>query len=127
MKVKQLIEELLKCDPEATINTNDDPIHFVNPLPGYYDGCYEEHIKNDKGHIEGFRYRRDGNKVILESYTVRDAFLDCDTDDQMKEVKFEYHESLHPSQVESIKKRINDDRKYAVVINDQAAISTNRH
>lgn len=123
MKVKALIEELLKCDQEAEVNIDGNGIHFVNPLPGYYDGYYEQPTKSDGVHIDGIHFTRAGNKVILESFELDSAFIDCDTLDEMERLKknFTFDPSLDKSQVRSIEKRIRKAIDKSIEINERVA------
>lgn len=120
MKVKELIAELQKCDPEATVNTNDGDIHFIHEMPGYYDGHYEELIKDEKGYNIGVRFTRAGkSKVCIINESYESLLMECDTNEAMAKLVWEFDKSLDISTVENIKKSINEARKKAVVVNDQ--------
>lgn len=122
MKVKELIAELSKCDPEATVNTPDGDIYFIEQLPGYYDGHYEELIHDEslKGKcfsIVGVKYTRAGTKVVFHTYNAKDLLIDCDTEDQMDKLIWEFDKSMHQNTIERIKERITKHREKAIEIN----------
>lgn len=83
MKVKELIKQLMDADPtgneEVVVNNID--IHFVEELPGYYDGAYQilhrDESKKDCWNITGGEYRRSGSKIQIHTLAISDI-LDRD-------------------------------------------------
>ena len=82
MKVKELIEQLKKCDPNAVVCINGDAIDYIHELPGYYDGKYNEVIRDESGDNESFVISSKGTKVVVKTYDLGD-FLINDTDGEV--------------------------------------------
>ncbi len=59
MRVKELIEELSKCDPDAVVNPGFRPIWSVEQMEFFYDGVCAE-VKDGK-----WIYNTENRKVIL--------------------------------------------------------------
>lgn len=112
MRVKDLIKELSKLDPEAVVNTSKGPIHFVDQLPGYYDGCYEELIIDPKlspyYDIVGMKFSKDKTKVILRDVDISDLIYNCDSKEEMNALKWEFDKSIHPETIARIKKKVEE-------------------
>lgn len=76
MKTKDLIRFLQEADPtgEAIVDGFDGAIHFVEGLPGYYDGCYEYLTKEDpndwNSKTTGYVISRTGKKILLRCYSL---------------------------------------------------------
>ena len=62
MRVKELIEELKKCDQNSLVTCGRNSVWFVNEIPWYWDGL----AINDHNTIGNFSFLTDGNKVNLE-------------------------------------------------------------
>lgn len=69
MKVKELIEELKKYDPEAVVCAGFDPIQAIEQLPSYWDG-YVAEVKNNK-----WIYNTGKNKVVIHLWN-EEEFLE---------------------------------------------------
>lgn len=67
MNVKDLIAVLQTMPQDATVNCHGEPIWFVESLPGYFDGHYNELILDGGGYPAGYRFCRDGEKVIIRT------------------------------------------------------------
>ena len=78
MKVKDLIKELKECDQDAVVCVEGQAIWYVDQLPGYYDGCYDEVVEDDDG-SETLIVRDDGTKVVIKILEL-DRFLLNDPD-----------------------------------------------
>lgn len=102
MKTKELIKLLQEADPsgESTVNCNRDPIYAVEGLPGYYDGPYTELIRDDERQrqgfysVVGFRIRRDGDKVRIQTMPLEDCIWNCSSLKEAQAFKLELHDSL---------------------------------
>jgi len=85
MKVKKLIEELKKCDPEAeAICGSAGPLYCVEEKPGYYDGCTDFLIQdedNEYYNIIGYGYDVEINKVVLTGMGLEDCLYDLEPED----------------------------------------------
>lgn len=71
MKVKDLIEELKKCDPEAIVSG----LYYIDQLPGYYDGAYQYPIIENH-QIKEYVISRTGTKVCLIRTSLEDVLTD---------------------------------------------------
>lgn len=78
MKTSELIRQLQETDPsgelEVTVGKTD--IHFVDKLPGYYDGCYEvlkRDPNSDHYNIIGGEYRGGGQHVEVFTLSIKSA------------------------------------------------------
>lgn len=80
--VRDLIEELQKCDPDAIVNTRSGPVHYVDQLPGYYDGPYQILVDHST-----MKYTKQGTKVFICDRTVEDMYFDCDSKEELDNVK----------------------------------------
>lgn len=81
MKTKELIRQLQEVDPEGDAECMVDgvDIHFVEGLPGYYDGCYQILIRDPKlpyYNVMAVKITKKGMKVRLHIHSARDAILD---------------------------------------------------
>lgn len=80
MKTKDLIALLQQEDPtgeEEVVLPNGDDIHFLESLPGYWDGCYTTLIrdpsKTDCYNIIGAKYCSNGNKIKIRGMSWEDV------------------------------------------------------
>lgn len=80
--VKDLIAELQKCDPDAIVNTRHGPVHYVDQLPGYYDGPYKVLVDNFT-----MKFTKQGTKVFICDRTLEDMYTDCDSYEELDKVK----------------------------------------
>ncbi len=79
MKTKDLIKLLQETDPsgELQCSVNGVDIYFAQVKAGYWDGVYQVLIKEkDKCNVIGAEYRSDGDKLCIETYSIKDAMLD---------------------------------------------------
>jgi hypothetical protein len=66
LKVKELIEELKRCNPESVIKCGGSPIRDIEQLEYYWDG-YAATVKNDK-----WIYNTTNNKVVIHLWEMSD-------------------------------------------------------
>lgn len=82
MKTKDLIKLLQETDPsgELQCSINGVDIYFAQIKPGYWDGVYQVIIKDEdkknQCNIVGMEYRSDGDKLCIETYSIKDVMLD---------------------------------------------------
>lgn len=77
MRVKELIEELEKCDPDALVVANGQTSWFVEQLPWYYDGCCINDKcmrRHPKGEYDKLTYYTDGPKVKIHTFDIETWF-----------------------------------------------------
>lgn len=80
MKSKELIEQLLKADPngEFEVVAAGIPIYFASRQPAYYDGALKILIQDKTSehyNITGFKYTHQGNKIQLHLMDIDDVLL----------------------------------------------------
>jgi hypothetical protein len=86
MKVKELIRKLQEADPtgeiEVVVPSEDGwvDIYHLEVVEGYHDGPYQllvhdPKLKDKSYSIVGAEYRNDGEKLVLHSYSIKDALL----------------------------------------------------
>lgn len=75
MKVKDLIKELEKSDPEAEVVVDGYAVGCMGLLPGYYDGYYDQAII-ENNYVIGIKHTRGGYKFKLTKIDVFDAVYD---------------------------------------------------
>ncbi len=78
MKTKELIRQLMENDPsgEEECCVGNCDIHYVENLPGYYDGVSQVLIRDETNpyyNIIGARYNRSGRKVQIQLHSISDA------------------------------------------------------
>lgn len=78
MKTKDLIEELQKADPSGELDCciGNADIHFVDVLPGYYDGCYHRFQRDENDRFVSAEYCSQTNKVSIRPISIYDAIFD---------------------------------------------------
>lgn len=79
MKVRELIEQLQECDPEAHVETAGGPAWFVATLPAYYDGSHVQLVTDPNTkfyNVLGFKITDEGSKVVIYPHDIQDAMLD---------------------------------------------------
>lgn len=77
MKTRDLIARLTEMDPDAEVVVGGFDIHYVDQLPGYYDGCYQTLIRHPDGFFPlGVRIRRDGSKVVIRTLSADDVVFE---------------------------------------------------
>jgi hypothetical protein len=69
MKVRELIKELEKLDPELDVTDGTQAAYYVDVMPGYYDGCFTRLYRDDKKlpyyNVTGCKIIGKENKVVL--------------------------------------------------------------
>lgn len=94
MKVKDLIAELQKCDPEAFVDMPDGALCSVELLPGYYDGSYqviiEDASKKPYYSAVGMKFSTSGEKVCLKTMTYEDIVWECSSEEELNALVFEF-------------------------------------
>jgi hypothetical protein len=78
MKTKELIKRLQEEDPsgELDVSVGNCDIHFVDCLPGYYDGCQQVLIRDENNkyyNIIGGKYNATKEKVMIHTLAFTDA------------------------------------------------------
>jgi len=106
MTSKELIEELLKVDPDGTTEVclNNCPIWLLEPKPAYYDGVLQILIRdeNKKGYnIKGMKFSTKGHKIHIKTANISDIlfmnpdaildFNDICTEESKKELEKSYN------------------------------------
>ena len=81
MNTGDLIKLLQEADPsgELPITVHGNDVWFVEVEPGYYDGPYEQLVRDEtkEGYnIIGAQYRQDGEKLRIHLYGIEDLLLD---------------------------------------------------
>jgi len=72
--VKELIDKLKGCDPEATVCTGgNDSISSVEALPAYYDGRLRKVVEDEDGTPVRVEVNGHGGKVKIHSYDIEDV------------------------------------------------------
>ena len=95
LKVKDLIKQLQKCDPESYVNNFGVIPYFAYEELSYYDGPYS-YIENDVWH-ETRKCESTGKKTIITGFNEQD-FIDYIIEiDEEKYLKMPFDEflSLH--------------------------------
>jgi len=82
MKTKELIAQLQKEDPtgEMECNINGIDIISVRKEPGYWDGPYEILTRDDAGFVNGGIYTRNGTKLTIQTYSIKEYVFDIGSD-----------------------------------------------
>ena len=110
MKVKDLIKNLSSMDPEAEVVVGGEAIHFIEQLPGYYDGSYECLIEDPSKKpyyaVEGMKFTRSKQKVVLHMLTLEDIIWNCETEEEVNNLKFEM-EDLNEDHKKMIQRKID--------------------
>jgi hypothetical protein len=81
MTTAELIRQLQEADPtgELEVTVGKTAIHFLQVLPGYYDGCYQV-LKTDPSNeyynVVGAEIRGSGKHVCIETHSIREALWD---------------------------------------------------
>ena len=82
MTVKELIDELKKCDPDVTVCVDNEEVYICEQLPAYWDGYLQQLIHDPelagKYHysIIGVKITENGQKVRLKSIGPIDTIYD---------------------------------------------------
>ena len=90
MKVKELIQELQKENPEAEVITSDGgPIYHTEWKPGYYDGHTPMLIHDEKKKpyysIIGYKWEPNQHgKVVLQCMNLEDCLYNCFTTEDVE-------------------------------------------
>ena len=82
LKTRELVKQLQEADPtgelEVTVGKTD--IHFLQTLPGYYDGYYEVLVRDenliDCYNVVGAEIRGTGYHVCIETFSIQDMLHD---------------------------------------------------
>lgn len=113
MKVAQLIKELELCSPDAEVVVNNEPIYFIEELPGYYDGSFQKLIQNESKspfyNIEGTKFTREGNKVRLNVMSFEDVIWNSFDEKDLNNIQFIFDKSLGPDKIEFYKKVVEKE------------------
>lgn len=125
MKTKDLINELLKCDPEAEVVLPTGMMWAVEELPGYWDGHYEVLIENPLKKpyysVEGMVFTRANNKVVLKSLSMSDLIWNCNSIEEAESLKFQFDSSLNTSQQHDILSKVKKEKaKFSNYMKKQA-------
>lgn len=84
MKVKELIAQLEKCDPECEVVVGREPVTLAEQVEGYWDGHYEALICREGGNgVVGVRITSRGDKVRLHTLSAYDALYNCRTEEEI--------------------------------------------
>lgn len=97
MKVKELIENLKKCDPEAEVIADGMAIFFIEEQPGYYDGSYQVLIQDKNNpyyNIKGVEFTRAFKKVKLHLMNFEDVIHAFDDENYINSLIFKFDQSL---------------------------------
>ena len=93
MKTKELIEELRRLDPNGDTDVvlhKSMPIHYVERLPGYYDGCYEQLIEDPAQKpyyaVLGTKIKVKDDKICLIGLSYEDVVFNEDDDSMNKPI-----------------------------------------
>lgn len=115
MKAKELIQELMKMDPEAEVVVDGDAIHFVEQLPGYYDGYYETLIENPSKKpyysVEGVRFSKAKQKIRLHMLRIDDIIWNCENKEEVNALKWEFDASVSGDTKSKILKTIEEEKE----------------
>lgn len=115
MKVKDLLKELQAMDPESEVVVGGEAIHFVEELPGYYDGHYEVLIEDPSKKpyysVDGMKFTRADKKVKLHTLTINDIIWNCDSREEVEKIKWEFDSGLHQQQKAHIEAEINKSKE----------------
>ncbi len=78
MKTKKLIELLQNADPtgEEEVCVGNEDIHYVIPLPAYYDGTLQVIDRDSEDNPIAVRFKRSGLKISIHPYSIRDVLFD---------------------------------------------------
>jgi hypothetical protein len=77
MNVRELINELKGCDPDAIICTGgNESINYIECLPSYYDGRLMHVMQDECGNPVKISMRSGGSKVKMHSYDIEDVIFD---------------------------------------------------
>ncbi len=82
MKTKTLVQLLNEADPSGEIEccVGNVDIHFVERLPGYYDGAYQVLTRDENQkeyyNITGGKYIREGQKIQIHTLSIQDILED---------------------------------------------------
>ena len=116
MKVKELIEKLQECDPDAVV-TCGGPIYMLEELPSYFDGCSTEiiHDKEAKPYysIRGFRVMGKGKKVRLRPMSPSDVIHNAVDFGKLEELEIDLSE-LDPMRRKRWEALIEEWKKEAI-------------
>ncbi len=79
MKTKELIARLNELDPagEQDVFVGNADILYLEAMPAYYDGA--AHLitrRSETGYPEAMKIKREGNKIVLKSFSIDDFLLD---------------------------------------------------
>lgn len=114
MKVKELLKELAGMDPEAEVVCGDGGVYFVEQLPGYYDGHYEELIHDDSKKpyysLKGIKYTRSGTKVVFHTMNAEDLIWNCETEADLDKLEFKF-ENMSSDQIDRIQQMIKEKKQ----------------
>lgn len=117
MKVKELIEQLSKCDPEAEVIAEGKCIYFIEELPGYYDGSYQVLIQDKSSpyfNIKGVEFTRANKKVRLNMMDFEDVIQAFTEEDYINNLIFKFDPSLREDTILSLEKRISEIKTEAL-------------
>lgn len=81
MKTKDLIAQLQENDPTGEVEcvVGGIDIHFVERMPGFYDGCYQVLIKDKPNQYPtGVKIMRSGEKVMIHTLSASDLIFDAE-------------------------------------------------
>jgi hypothetical protein len=77
MKVKDLIAELLKHDPELEVSDGVAPLWFVHKMPVWYDGKLQlMHVPEGDRWPRSASFAKTGDKLVMKFYGIQDALID---------------------------------------------------
>lgn len=81
MKTNELIQALLKEDPtgELEVTVGKTPIHFVERIAAYYDGCMEKLVQdktNPYYNIVGGEILSKGQHIDIHTLSLEDAIFE---------------------------------------------------
>ena len=78
MKTKELIEQLLKEDPEGEFDVcvGNEPIIWVSRLPAYHDGRLQVVERDSKNRPVSAKFSSSSCKIQLRTYSIEDAIWD---------------------------------------------------
>lgn len=114
MKVKDLLKELSTMDPESEVVVGGTAIHFIEELPGYYDGFYESLIENGSKKpyycVEGMKFSRRKTKVNIHTLSIEDIIWNCETKEEVEALKWEF-EDLDERSRQSVLERIKAEKE----------------
>jgi hypothetical protein len=101
-------------DPEAEIVCGGGGVYFVEQLPGYYDGYYEEliHEESKKPYysLKGIKYTRSGTKVVFHTMNAEDLIWNCETKADLEKLEFQF-ENMPDYLADRIKQMISEKKQ----------------